>query len=95
MIEKHEPIKKAGMTPLEIREAIYRKGLNMSAIARNLDVSAVTVKDVINGRTVSKRVQEAIAEAISVDIRKIWPELYLHGGPKRGRPKIIWNRGKG
>lgn len=95
MNDTARPFKSSGMTPLEIKEALHRKGLNQAAIARAVGVTQASVSDVVNGWTVSRKIHEAIAEAIGIDIRKIWPDLYLHGGPKQGRPKVVWNREKG
>lgn len=85
---------KYGMTPQEIRIAIYRANLNQAAIARELGVCPSHITRVIDGQYKSKRVHEAIAEAIGMDIRRIWPDLYLITGnkPKRGRPAKTWHR---
>jgi lambda repressor-like predicted transcriptional regulator len=76
----------------EIQEAIHQSPINQAAIARELRVSTVTVSDVIKGRTTSQRVHRAIAEAIGRDVKEIWPEIYLHGEPKRGRKMVVWDR---
>ena len=84
--------KPSGMTPQDIQNAIADKGLNQAAIARAIGLSTVTVSGVIRGKTVSRRVHIAIAEAIGRDVKEIWPDLYLHGEPKRGRRQIDWDR---
>ncbi len=84
--------KPTGMVPWEINEALHKKGLNQAAIARAIGVTPGHVSFVINGWTVSRRVHMAIAEAIGMDVKQIWPDLYLGGGPKRGRKRIDWNR---
>ena len=85
---------KCGMTPLEIRFAIYKVNLTQAAIARELGLSKTHILYVIDGKRISRRVHAAIAEAINMDIRQIWPDLYLIPGhePKPGRPKKHWNR---
>jgi len=85
---------KSGMTPLEIRTAIQKADLNQAAIARELKLSPVHVSYVIDNKRCSRRVHEAIAEAIGKDIRQIWPALYMIPGqePKRGRPAKTWHR---
>lgn len=82
----------SGLTPLQIRNALHDVGLNQAAIARELGVSPVHVSCVIDGERISRRVHEAITEAIGKDIRQIWPNLYLVPGiePRPGRPKVIW-----
>jgi len=85
---------KSGMTPLEIRNAIHKAGLNQAAIARAINKSPVSVSYVIDGKRNSRPIHEAIAEAIGKDIREIWPDLYMIPGqePKRGRPMKTWHR---
>ncbi|HPN08363.1 MAG TPA: hypothetical protein PLU95_03595 [Syntrophales bacterium] len=85
---------KYGMTPQEIRIAIYRANLNQAAIARALKVNPCHVTLIIDGKRHSKRVHAAIAEAIGIDKARIWPHLYMIPGrePKRGRPAKTWHR---
>lgn len=85
---------KSGMTPAEIRNALYEANLNQAAIARELSVCPSHISTVIDGKGTSRRVHAAIAEAIGVDIRKIWPDRYLiaDSEPKPGRPARNWNR---
>jgi len=85
---------KIGMTPLEIRNAIEKAGLNQTAIARALGITQSCVSRVIDGIGVSRRIHEAIAEAIGVDKARIWPDRYMIPGnePKRGRPMKVWHR---
>lgn len=90
----NKQINSSGMTPLEIRNAIQKAGLNQMAIARELKIDPSGVSRVIDRKAISRRVHEAIAEAIGIDKARIWPDLYLIPGnePKRGRPGITWNR---
>lgn len=85
---------KSGMTPLEIRTAIQKANLNQAAIAKAINRSPVSVSYVIDGKRNSRLIHEAIAEAIGMDIRQIWPDLYTIPGqePKRGRPAKTWHR---
>lgn len=76
------------MTPTEIRIEMLRHDVSQAAIARSLHVSKTTVGRVIENLTVSDRVRKAIAEAIGIDVKLIWPSSYLKGGPnKRGRQR--------
>jgi hypothetical protein len=46
------------------------------------------INRVIMGLSVSDRVMRSIAEAIGIDVKRIWPSIYLYGGPRKpGRPK--------
>ena len=49
---------------LEIRVAMLKAGVTQAAIARALRVSHTVVNDVIHGRKTSRRVREAIMEAL-------------------------------
>ena len=76
------------MTPLEIRIEMLRKGVTQSSIARTLNVSPSAIRHIIEGTHVSHRIRQAIASALEMDIKKLWPSVYLYGsGPgKAGRP---------
>lgn len=75
------------MRPVDIRIAMMRAGVGQSEIARELNVNQTAIYLVIEGRAVSHRIREKIAERIGLDIRRIWPSTYLYGGPRKaGRP---------
>lgn len=79
------------MTPLEIREALFRAfgGHGAQAtIARELDVCPSAVSRVIDGAT-SDRIRRTIAKYMKKDVRIVWPSVYLygHGAKKPGRPR--------
>jgi len=86
--------KYTNMSPLDIRIAMLRAGVGQAALARELNISRTAVYLVIEGKSTSHRVREKIAEAIDMDIRRIWPATYLiYGGPrKRGRPVALDGR---
>jgi len=76
------------MDPVEIKIALMRAGKTQADIARQEKVSINAVHLVIHHRAVSDRIRRAIAAAIGMDIKRIWPSTYLYGDPKRpGRPK--------
>ena len=83
------PKHKMDMNPEEIRVKMLRAKVTQAAISRKLKVSKPVINQVIDGKSVSDRIRRAIADAIKVDIRKIWPSTYVvHGGPRKpGRPK--------
>ena len=84
--------KPSGWTPQQIKDALAEAGLNQAAIARELKVASPTVSLVIDGKSCSRRIHEAIAEAIKEDVKRIWPQFYFEGIPKRGRRMVVWNR---
>lgn len=85
--------KNMDMSPTEIRVEMLRHDVNQAAIARQVGVSKTTVMRVIDNLTVSKKVREAIAEAIGIPLERIWPSTYLHGGPRKpGRPAKEFRR---
>lgn len=74
------------MKPNDIRKALLDADIKQASIARELGVSSETVYSVIEGRA-SHRVREHIAKKIGIDIKRIWPNPYLLGGPRKaGRP---------
>lgn len=80
---------KMDMDPEEIKIALMRAKVTQAEIARKFDVTGAAVTRVISGDSTSRRIREAIAEAINTDIRWIWPSTYVVlGGPRKpGRPK--------
>ena len=76
------------MDPREIWIAMIRAGVGQKDIGDALGLSRQTVHHVIQGKTVSHRVRKAIADAIGIDLKKLWPSAYLYqdGPRKAGRP---------
>ncbi|MCK4267840.1 MAG: hypothetical protein KAX16_03310 [Actinomycetia bacterium] len=76
------------MPPPEIRIALYRARITQAEIARQTKVAASHVCRIIDGTDSNDRVRRAIAEAIGIDIKRVWPSIYLYGEPRKpGRPK--------
>lgn len=76
------------MTPAEITYWMKSAGVSQTQIAKDLSITQPTISRVISGRDVSDRVRRAIAEAIGIDVKRIWPSTYLYGSPRKpGRPK--------
>lgn len=77
------------MNPADVRVALLRANISQAKLAHDLNVDPSLISKVIDGYSVSHRVRSAIADAINVDIRMIWPSTYImHGGPRKaGRPK--------
>lgn len=61
------------LTPNDRKAELLRKGLTMSAVARQLEVSANHVALVVAGKRRSPRVEQAIADAIGIPVRKVFP----------------------
>ena len=81
--------KTSDMDPTEIWIAMIRAGVGQKDIAEKVGVSRQHVHLVIHRGDVSHRVRKAIAEAIGMDLKRIWPSTYLNGGPRKsGRPSI-------
>ncbi len=69
------------MNPADIQTALKEKGLTQAAIARQMGVSEMTVSRIVRGTESSRRVAQAISEAIGIPMDTLWPERYSH--PKR------------
>lgn len=76
------------MNPSEIRARMVIHGVPQARIANACGVSRTMIAKVIDGKSVSDRVQKAIADAIKMDVTRIWPSKYADGEPRRrGRPR--------
>lgn len=76
------------MMPDEIRIAMLRAGVSQAELARRNQVSPTMINRVVMGLSVSERVMRSVADSIGIDIKSIWPSIYLYGSPRKpGRPK--------
>ncbi len=69
------------MTSEEIRIALFKlrgSGVNMAQIARSLDPPCTrqAVSSVIDRAIASRRIMNAVSEAISLDSRIVFPEYF-------------------
>ena len=62
------------MTPRERKAAMVLAGVRPIDIARKLGVSPTTVGTVLAGRCTSRRVFEAVAEAIGKPVEEVFPK---------------------
>jgi lambda repressor-like predicted transcriptional regulator len=62
------------MEPLEIKIALMRAGVTQVDIARYVGVAPPNVSKVIAGVIASARVRAAIAKALDMDVKQIWPD---------------------
>ena len=64
------------MHPADIQCALKKKGVCMADIATALEVSSVSVSNVVAGKTKSRKIASAIAKVIDKPIDDIWPGVY-------------------
>jgi len=63
------------MQTIDIRINLLRKGLSFRAIARQIGVSHNAVALVANHKLMSRRIMEALAAALDLDVYTVFPEL--------------------
>lgn len=62
------------MEPQDIMYKIKCAGSSQTKIAEKVGVTQTAVWNVINGKSKSKAIEQAIAEVIGVPVSEIWPE---------------------
>jgi len=62
------------MEPIEIKIALMRAGVTQADIARYTGVAPPNVSKVIKGNIASRKVRAAIAKALAMDVKAIWPD---------------------
>jgi predicted transcriptional regulator len=62
------------MTPQEIRARLIMKKVKQRQIAKRLGVTDGAVHQVIYGLETSRRIRQAIAEAIDLPESEVWPQ---------------------
>lgn len=68
----------------DIKAAIKKAGFTVSELGRAIGISEKSVRQVIDGRGRSARVEERIAEITNIPLYRLWPQW--HEAP-RGAPK--------
>lgn len=63
------------MQTIDIKVNLLRKGISFRAIARQIGVSHNAVALVANHKLMSRRIMEAIAQALDLDVFTVFPEL--------------------
>lgn len=73
------------MSPAEIKAALQLTlpPTRQAEIAKQCQVSAVTVHDVIHGRRRCKKVESALAAAVGAPLYIVFPQWYARGQPER------------
>lgn len=64
------------MTSTTIKEQFTARGIKFKDLAAELGVSKTSVSLVVNGKSVSDRVQRAIASRLGKDPEQVFPEYY-------------------
>lgn len=72
------------MHPEQIKAEIRMRGTTPAAIADSLQLSRMTVSNVIHSRSKSRRVASAISKLIKVPLDTIWPGRYGPAGKRNG-----------
>ncbi len=65
------------MHPADIQAALKKRGKTQADIATDLAVSRPHVAYVIQGRSKSRRVAEAISKATGIPVDRLWPGKYF------------------
>lgn len=65
------------MHPADIKAALAKRGTSQTKIARELKLSRSTITYVIQGRSKSRRVAEAISRATGIPVGRLWPGKYF------------------
>ncbi|MBN8452250.1 helix-turn-helix domain-containing protein [Accumulibacter sp.] len=64
------------MEPADIQCALKKARTSQSEIARKLGVSPTTVTYVVTGKSTSRRIATAIADATGLSLDALWPGRY-------------------
>lgn len=79
------------MTPVEIKVALMRKGISQVDLARSMQVHRNAIYLVVHKRLASKRLMEAVAQAIGEPMGYVFPEYVNSERRHRGRPRKATN----
>lgn len=79
---------KNDMSPNEIRAILVKKQISLAEIARALGVTRQCVHySLSTSRRGTYRGRKAIADAVGMPMRELWPSLFREDRPRRGRPR--------
>lgn len=65
------------MHPADIQAALKKRGSSQAKIAEASNVSRAHVSYVIQGRSKSRRIAEAISTTTGIPVDRLWPGKYL------------------
>lgn len=79
------------MHPEDIRSAIKKAGVSVSGIGRELDVSEKSVRQVIDAKGRSQRIEERISEITDIPLYRLWPQWHAapEGAPAQLDPSRL------
>lgn len=77
------------MTNLEIKSLIYKKGANISDIARAANVSHSTVSRVIKGETRSRDIACVISRFLGKSVETLWPGKYPDTYRRKSSERVL------
>lgn len=58
----------------KIRALLVEEGITLTSIARSMGLTPATVGDVVTGGRQSRRVKRAVAKALRMSPKELWPE---------------------
>lgn len=64
------------MTSIAIKEELTARGVQYKDLAAELGVSKTSISLVVHGKSVSDRVQKAIAAKLGLEPEQVFPEYY-------------------
>ncbi len=64
------------MHPADINAALIKRGLNQTRIAEQVGVTRAAVSATVLGVGASRRIADAIAEAVGMTVDQLWPGRY-------------------
>lgn len=64
-----------------IKIELLKAGVTQRAIAASLGVGSVAVNNVIHGRGSSKRIEQAIADAVGKPVSELFPDRQANSSP--------------
>lgn len=79
--------KRRGRAQVErIKEIIGRKGHTYVSLAEEIGITPQAVSEIVNGRTKGSTARYALAKALGLEVRDLWPEK-ARARKKAARPK--------
>lgn len=77
------------MTPNDIKSLIYKKGANLSDVARAAGVSPSTVSRVIKGHVKSRDIATVISNFLGKPVDALWPGMYPEVYRRRSSEQVL------
>ncbi len=70
------------MDGFDIRRIMTAKKITGASIARKIGVAVPTISEVIHGRSTSRRISQAVADAVDVPVGELFPMYQKEKGNK-------------